>query len=250
MVHPIELRMHCRNYTLSFPRLGNVTLHWLIRVATTWNCWISPTGSSLNSWSINCISPCTYCSQWQLPGTSQCINCKSPFTDFHHMQPTKMPIVRPVTHRDAPASLSATTLVSVWNTRVFQTALTVLNEPRTLWQRITRYAVTHVTGHAAYVPRLHCGNVYVSSERHMCYTLCRGCSDAEAVYTTAGDVYAFLRPSDTLYLSTIAIYWMLHCLQICLVLRCCHLLQISLRFRYIAYHCICFAIIVFYRYEI
>ena len=33
---------------------------------------------------------------------------------------------------------SATTLVSVWNTRVFRTALTALAEPRTLWQRIRR----------------------------------------------------------------------------------------------------------------
>ena len=34
---------------------------------------------------------------------------------------------------------SATTLVSVWNTEVFRTALTALTEPRTLWRRITRY---------------------------------------------------------------------------------------------------------------
>jgi len=34
---------------------------------------------------------------------------------------------------------SATTLVSVRNTRVFWTALTALTEPRTLWRRITRY---------------------------------------------------------------------------------------------------------------
>jgi len=34
---------------------------------------------------------------------------------------------------------SATTLVSVRNTRVFRTALTALTEPRTLWRRITRY---------------------------------------------------------------------------------------------------------------
>jgi len=34
---------------------------------------------------------------------------------------------------------SATTLVSVRNTRVLRTALTALTEPRTLWRRITRY---------------------------------------------------------------------------------------------------------------
>jgi len=34
---------------------------------------------------------------------------------------------------------SATTLVYLWNTRVFRTALTALTEPRTLWRRITRF---------------------------------------------------------------------------------------------------------------
>jgi len=34
---------------------------------------------------------------------------------------------------------SATTLVSVWNTWVFRTALTALTEPRTLWLRITHF---------------------------------------------------------------------------------------------------------------
>jgi hypothetical protein len=38
--------------------------------------------------------------------------------------------------------------------------------------------------------------------------------------------------------------------HICLTLRSCHLLQYSLRFAYIACHCICFTIIVFSRSEI
>jgi len=38
--------------------------------------------------------------------------------------------------------------------------------------------------------------------------------------------------------------------HLCLALRCCHLLQYSLRFGYIASRCICFAIIVFYMSEI
>jgi len=37
------------------------------------------------------------------------------------------------------AVTSPTNLVSVWNTRVFRTALTALTEPRTLWRRITRF---------------------------------------------------------------------------------------------------------------
>ena len=42
--------------------------------------------------------------------------------------------------------------------------------------------VTHATGCVAYIPPLHCGDVYASSERHVCYTLRRGCSYAEAVF--------------------------------------------------------------------
>jgi len=47
--------------------------------------------------------------------------------------------------------------------------------------------VAQATGRVAYVPPLLPGDVYASSERHVCYTLCRGCSYAEAVYTTPGD---------------------------------------------------------------
>ena len=42
--------------------------------------------------------------------------------------------------------------------------------------------VAQATGRVAYVPPLLCGDVYTSSERHMCYTLRRGCSYAEAVF--------------------------------------------------------------------
>jgi len=48
--------------------------------------------------------------------------------------------------------------------------------------------VTQATGRVAYVPPLLCGDVYAPSEGHVCYTLRRGCSYAEAVYTTPGDV--------------------------------------------------------------
>jgi len=59
----------------------------------------------------------------------------------------------------------------------------------------TSYAVTEnytlpvalAMGRVAYVPPLLYGDVYTSSERHMCYTLRRGCSYAEAVYTTPGN---------------------------------------------------------------
>ena len=42
--------------------------------------------------------------------------------------------------------------------------------------------VAQATGRVAYVPPLLCGDVYASSERHVCYTLRRGCSYAEAVF--------------------------------------------------------------------
>ena len=42
--------------------------------------------------------------------------------------------------------------------------------------------IAQVTVGIAYVPPLLCGDVYASSERHMCYTLRRGCSYAEAVF--------------------------------------------------------------------
>jgi len=47
--------------------------------------------------------------------------------------------------------------------------------------------VAQATGRVAYVPPLLCGDIYASSERHVCYTLRMGCSYAEAVYTTPGD---------------------------------------------------------------
>jgi len=47
--------------------------------------------------------------------------------------------------------------------------------------------VAQARARVAYVPPLLCCDVYTSSERHVCYTLRRGCCYAEAVYTTPGD---------------------------------------------------------------
>jgi len=47
--------------------------------------------------------------------------------------------------------------------------------------------VAQAKGRVAHVPPVLCGDVYASSERHVCYTLRRGCSYAEAVYTPPGD---------------------------------------------------------------
>jgi len=48
--------------------------------------------------------------------------------------------------------------------------------------------VAEAMGRVAHIPPLLCGDVYAPSERHVCYTLRSGCSYAEAVYTTPGDV--------------------------------------------------------------
>ena len=48
-----------------------------------------------------------------------------------------------------------------------------------------------------------------------------------------GDIYAFLRPSATCYLSGLAMCRMMHSCHISLALRCCQLLQYSLHLRYI-----------------
>ena len=104
----------------------------------------------------------------------------------------------------------------------------------------SRCILTAITMHLVYAP----------SERHVCYTLRRGCSYAVAVYTTPGDVHAILRPIGTFHLSAVAIYRMPHSPHICFALRFCHILQYSLCFGYIACWGICFTIIVFYRSEI
>jgi len=59
----------------------------------------------------------------------------------------------------------------------------------------TSYALTEnyirpvatATGRLAYVPPVLCGDVYTSSERHVCYTLPRGRSYAEAICSMPGD---------------------------------------------------------------
>jgi len=58
----------------------------------------------------------------------------------------------------------------------------------------TSYPLTeNYTLPVAHIPPLLYGDVNAPSERHVCYTLRRGCSYAEAVYTQPGDVYIFLR---------------------------------------------------------
>ena len=145
-------------------------------------------------------------------------------------------------------NISPTTRVSVSNTHMFRMAPTALKGPHTLWQIISGLPSCCI--HSSFTLRLECREIYAPSERHVCYPLHRGCSYAAAVYTTPGDVYALLRPSATLYLSSIITYRMLHSLHICLALRCGHLLQSSHPFGYITCHCIFFSIIVSYTTEI
>jgi len=58
---------------------------------------------------------------------------------YHYQGRTSNNTPLTVIFRIRQGASSATTLVSIRNSRVFRTALTALTEPRTLWQRITRY---------------------------------------------------------------------------------------------------------------
>jgi len=142
----------------------------------------------------------------------------------------------------APSS-SATTLVSVRNTREFQMALTALTEPCTCWRRITCFPS----------PRR-----WVMLDTHFLYFVSGMWWCIRTVRTTR-----VLHSSQGLQLCYSPLHntWPCLCLSsadshiphsplICLALRFCHLLQYSLRFGYIPCHCICSAIIVFYMSEI
>jgi len=60
---------------------------------------------------------------------------------------------------------SWTTLVSVWNTRVFRTALTALTEAHTLWRRITRFPLhTHLHYYASGIRTVRTTRVLHSSQ--------------------------------------------------------------------------------------
>ena len=65
--------------------------------------------------------------------------------------------------------------------------------------------------------------VYGPAERHVCYTLRRGCSCAIAVQKMSGDDYALLRLIATFYLAPIDIYRIPHSPYICLALTFCHI---------------------------
>jgi len=92
---------------------------------------------------------------------------------------------------------------------------------------------------------------YTHQQNDTCVTLFAGAAVIQKHFTQrlamvmpfSGRVPHFTSP-------LIAIYRMPDSPHICIVLRCCHLLQYSLRFGYIACHCIRFAIIVLYRSEI
>ena len=68
---------------------------------------------------------------------------------------------------------SAMTLISVWNTRVFRTALTALTEPRTLWRRITRYPSPR-RRLALHTYLLYFAVTYMHHQNNTCVTLFAG----------------------------------------------------------------------------
>jgi len=68
---------------------------------------------------------------------------------------------------------SATTLIAVWNTRVFRTALTALMESCMLWRRITRYTAPRRRV-ALHTYRLDFAVTYTHHQNDMCVTLFAG----------------------------------------------------------------------------
>ena len=70
-------------------------------------------------------------------------------------------------------STSAMTLVCVWNTRVFRTALRALTEPRTVWRRITCYPAPRRQV-ALHRYLLHFVVMYKHHQNDMCDTLFAG----------------------------------------------------------------------------
>jgi hypothetical protein len=159
---------------------------------------------------------------------------------------------------------SETTLVSVWNTRVIWTALTALVKPRTCWPRIRgdpspkRRIALHTSLASANIPCL------VFFQRVALYiTLPTPASGF--LYFPSGMWWSIRTLRTTrmfhtshglqLFSSRLDNAWRCLCLSsanshmphshVCFALRICHILQYSLRFGYIACHCICFAIIVF-----
>ena len=77
---------------------------------------------------------------------------------------------------------SATTLISVWNTRVFRMALTALTEPRTLWRRITRYT-SHRRRVALHTYLLYFAVTYMHHQNDTGVTLFAGAAAMQKPFT-------------------------------------------------------------------
>jgi len=142
------------------------------------------------------------------------------------------------------------TLISLWNSRLFRTALTALTEPFTLWWRITGCTCPgrRVTLHTY----LMYGVVtYTYHQNNTCVTLIAGAAVMlmQFAHCMAMCIH-FSGPVPNFTSPVVAIYRMPHSPQRRLVLRYCHLLHCSLRCGFITCRCICFAITVFYRSEI
>jgi len=84
-----------------------------------------------------------------------------------------LPVLHPQMVFTSRVHSSATTLVSVRNTRVFQTALTALSEHRTLWWRTNRYPSLR-QGVALHTYLLYCVMKYKHHQNNTCVTLFAG----------------------------------------------------------------------------
>jgi len=145
-------------------------------------------------------------------------------------------------HGWADCVASTTTVASVSNTRLFRMTLTALTEPRTLWRTITRFpSPSRRVGLHTYILYFRPGM------RWRIHTICK---------THVFHCLQWLQ----LCCSRLHNAWRCLCLSLgdshmpyshlCLALRFCYLLQYCHRFGYITCCSICFAIIIFYKFEI
>ena len=96
-------------------------------------------------------------------------------TDWWH-QPLEIHTKYAILSNVAPnlfSLTSATTLISVWNTQVFRTALTAQTEPLTLWQRFTR-SPSHRRRVALHTYLLYFVVTYTHGQNDTCVTLFAG----------------------------------------------------------------------------
>jgi len=129
-------------------------------------------------------------------------------------------------------------------------ALTAVTEPRTLGRGFTRYPSPRRRV-ALHTYLLYFVETYTHHENDTCVTLFARAAVMLKLFTQCLAMFMPFSGRVPHFISLlIAICRMPHSPHICSVLRGYHVLQYSLHLGDIAWRCICFAIIVFYRSEI